>query len=106
MEDFVSKIQIAEDASSLELLQAIYRSPYAPLSTRMRAAFAALPFEHPKLAVTALVPDDGRFAEQLERALAASGKVLELRKVEELPQTQASTDVTLRPSVPDRRFRR
>ena len=65
--------------SSLELLQAIYRSAAVPLHTRIRCAVAALPFEHPKLAVTAILPDDGRFAEQLEKALARSGQVLELR---------------------------
>ena len=41
----------------------------------------AIPFEHPKLAVCAVVPDNGRFADQLERAIARSGKVLELRPV-------------------------
>jgi hypothetical protein len=79
MEEFVSKIQIAADAGSLELLQAVYRSPYVPLGTRMRAAMAALPFEHPKLAVMAMMPASEGFADKLERAVARSAKILELR---------------------------
>jgi hypothetical protein len=44
----------------------------------MRAAIAAIAYEHPKLAVTAVVPVEG-FADRLEAALARSAKVLELR---------------------------
>jgi len=68
-----------EPSSSLDFLQKVYRNTTMPLHTRMRAAIAALPFEAPKLAVTAVLPDDGRFAEQLEKALARSGQILELR---------------------------
>jgi hypothetical protein len=38
----------------------IYRNVSLPLSTRRSAAVAALPFEFPKLAVTAFVPEGGR----------------------------------------------
>ena len=52
---------------------------------------AALPFEHPKLAVVAHLPDDSSlsFANALEKAVARSGQVLELRKVEALPRIAA-----------------
>ena len=106
MEEFVSKILIAEDASSLELLQAIYRSPYAPLHTRMRAAIAALPFEAPKLAVVAHLPENGRFAEQLEKALARSKPVLELRangQRYEVPPPEQSLAVQVSPVAVRRR---
>ena len=47
-----------------------------PPSTRIRAA-VALPFETPKLAVTANVSADGGFAARLEAAIKRSGKTIE-----------------------------
>jgi hypothetical protein len=44
----------------------------------MKAAIAALPFEHPKLAVTAVVTDEDLGA-RLHRAIERSAKVIELR---------------------------
>ncbi len=43
------EIELLEDATSLHFMQAIYRDPAQPMTRRMRAAVAALPFEHPKL---------------------------------------------------------
>ena len=68
--------------SSLALLQAIYRSADQPMHRRMRAAIAALPHEHPKLAVTAQL-DGKSFAAELEAARNRSGQVTVIR---ELPQ--------------------
>jgi hypothetical protein len=58
-----------EAETSLEFLQAIYRSPYEPVSRRMRAAIAALPFEHPKLAVVARIGAGIGLGDRLEEAM-------------------------------------
>jgi hypothetical protein len=63
-----------------DLLVATYQGRYRPTSVQLRAAIAALPFESPKLAVTALI-DDQDFGARLERAIARSGvqpKLLDL----------------------------
>ena len=70
----VDAVEVATEATSLQLLQAVYSNPAVPLSVRMRAAIAALPFAAPKPSVVASVNDDGRFAERLEAAIARSGK--------------------------------
>jgi len=70
------------DHSSLDFLRAVYRDAAMPLSTRMRAAIAALPFEAPKLAVTATLSGRDGFGAQLEAAIARSrGKVIEMHAV-------------------------
>ena len=109
------------NVTSLEFLQTIYRNPEVPLPVRMRAAMAALPFETPKLAVTALV-DGSALGEALERAIKRSGKVIEHQAIkamlaqpeqverEPTPQADPSPSVPTAPRsagpIPDRRFRR
>ena len=108
----VDAIELAPNGTSLDLLQQVYRNPSLPLPTRMRAAMAAIQFEHPKLAVTANV-ESGDFADQLEQAVKRS------RMIDAKPMIEAnvSSDTTpsgtkrpllngVKPMIPDRRFRR
>jgi hypothetical protein len=89
--------QELEEINSLELLQSVYRSRAMPLTMRMRAAIEALPFEKPKLAVTATVSGHG-FAELLEARLR--------RNAEANPKTIEAAPIETAPLAPDRRFRR
>jgi hypothetical protein len=69
------ELDVGADGSSLDLLQAVYRDSQQPISRRMRAAIAALPFEHPKLSVVAaLGPNDG-FAAKLEDAIKRTAEL-------------------------------
>jgi hypothetical protein len=78
-------IEVMDDTSaeingntSLDLLQAIYRSADQPMHRRMRAAIAALPHEHPKLAVTSMTINEG-FGAKLDAARERSAKVIDFR---------------------------
>ena len=75
--------------NALDLLRAVYRNPDVALSTRMRAAMAALPFEVPKLAVVATLDASGDFADQLEKAVERS-RMIEA-KLEAKPTFQPTT---------------
>jgi hypothetical protein len=92
---------------SLEFLQSIYRDETQMLHVRMRAAAIALPFESPKLAVTASIPFDESMAALLDRARKRSDKVrvIEARPVEPKPTPTVEIKPHL-PTVPDRRYRR
>ena len=91
-------LQLSANALGLDGLQAVYRNPRLPLQMRIRAMIAALPFETPKLAVTATVSDQD-FATLLDRRL---------KRIEEMkPNAIEATPVIDGEKVDaDRRFRR
>ena len=106
-------VELPENGTSLDLLQQVYRNPSLPLMTRMRAATAALPHEHPKLAVTTVV-NAGDFANQLEQAIERSRRVsptLIEAKPEANVTANPSSDTPGRtlsngkPTIIDRRYR-
>jgi hypothetical protein len=101
---------VVDGTSSLAFLQAVYRSPDQPLSVRMKAAGLAIPYEFPKLAVTAVVQQNGDFAERLDRARARSAAVMASRPmIEHAPQTVERPTVGPEPtpmSAPFQRLRR
>jgi len=96
-------IKLDPNGTSLDLLQAIYRSATLPLPVRMRAAGMALQFEHPKLGVSLNLPWSEDFADRLTRAVERSSMVM---KTIEPTQIIEQTQATVRGPVPDRRFRR
>jgi hypothetical protein len=63
------EIEIPPNGTSLDLLQAVYRRSDLPLTTRMRAAIAALNYELPRLAVTAQISESD-FATVLDKRIA------------------------------------
>jgi hypothetical protein len=67
-------IEITANASPLDFLQAVYRSPNMPLHSRLKASIEAAQYCHPKLSVTANVNSED-FAKALERATRRSAKV-------------------------------
>jgi len=94
-----SQVEIPSDGISLDLLRAVYRNPSLALTTRMRAAIAALPHEVPKLAVTAVMSDND-FATLLDRRL---------KRIEEMKAKEIEAPVEVKPALPglsDRRYRR
>jgi hypothetical protein len=73
---------LGDNISSLAFLQAVYRCPNQTLHTRMRAAALCLPYEHPKLAVTAVLDGSEDLGARLSRAIQRSAKVIALRAIE------------------------
>jgi hypothetical protein len=71
-------IKLDPNGTSLDLLQAIYRSATLPLPVRMRAAGMALQFEHPKLGVSLNLPWNEDFADRLTRAVERSSRVMKM----------------------------
>ena len=65
------EIDLLPDATSLDFLRSVYHDARLPLSVRMRAAIAALAFEHPKLTVNANVT--AGFADRMERMMERRG---------------------------------
>src|SRR5262245_10931959 len=112
------RFELEPNATSLKLLQKVYRSPAIALATRIRAAMAALQFEHPKLAVVATVDGNNDFAAKLDQALERSRKVtappmIEATAISDTANVPSDTKRPIaqplnghEPSVIDRRYRR
>lgn len=99
-------VELSPNATSLDLLRAIYRNPHAELTMRIRCAMACLQYEHPRLAVTAMVSEQS-FAEVLERRLRKLRDMEQNGKAIEAPKP--APDIEIKPPMPrvaDRRYRR
>ncbi len=74
-------VALPPDGTSLDYLRAVYHDRKAPRAVRLRAAVAAAPFEHSKLAV-GLTMNGGDFANALEAARKRSGRVRPVLELE------------------------
>lgn len=87
-------LELGPDETSLDFLRKVYRDPRQPMPRRMAAAKEAAPYEHPKLAVTAINNMSGEdFARLLDRAIARSQappKAIEHRPDETAPSIRWS----------------
>jgi hypothetical protein len=94
-------IELPPNGTSLDLLQAIYRSPHMPLHTRMRAAMSCLKHEHPTLGIT-FQASETDFANLLDARIARMKRLEEAKLIGHQPQ------VEIKPAMPiaDRKFRR
>ena len=88
-----AEMEVAVDATPLDFFQAVYRDSRQPMQRRMRAAEAALPFVHPKLAVTVDASRD--FASRMEEIARQRGmsNVIDSKANHTLPiQTDPACD--------------
>ena len=105
-------IELAPRRDIAHVASTVYRNPSLPLMTRIRAATAALPHEHPGLPSRRSV-NSGDFADQLEEAIERSRKVTPM--IEAKPNvptnnvpssgTRRSLSINGKPTILDRRYR-
>jgi hypothetical protein len=88
-------IKLDPNGTSLDLLQAVYRSATLPLPVRMRAAGMALQFEHPKLGVSVNISSED-FALRMERAVERSSRVMKMINHQPTIDQPPSSDRRLR----------
>jgi|SRR6516162_10073071 hypothetical protein len=110
------QIDIPPNGTSLDLLQAVYRRTDLPLTTRMRAAIAALNYELPRLQVTAQISEqdfaavlDRRIKRLQEMRLRDANNAIEANKLIEAEPVEAEPEIEMKPPMPriaDRRYRR
>jgi hypothetical protein len=79
--------------TSLAFLQAVYCHDGLPLHVRMKAAIAALPFEHPRLSATLAVQADDSWAAKLKNAIARSSQAEAYRLIQAGPSAANGTDL-------------
>jgi len=101
-------VELPPHGTALDLLRLVYRSATLPLSTRMRAAMAAIPYETPRLAVVAQVTENS-LAELLDRRLAKLKQMKNGNEPKPIEPPATPPPVEVKPPMPrlaDRRYRR
>jgi hypothetical protein len=82
----------SREITALAYLRSIYQDPLQATHVRMKAAIAALPFEVPKLAVTAVI-ESGDLADRLDRAIARSARIIDARPARAEPPPPLQTSI-------------
>ena len=93
--------EIDPSKTAHDYLKEVYQDPRLPTALRMKAAIEALPFERPKLAVTAML-DGQDIAALLDERLKRIAQAKPINGGSAAP----APNPALPPQVPDRRFRR
>jgi integrase len=116
-----AEIELGPDAEPMDLFYLVMRNNTLPLSTRMRAAERIADFKYPKKQAIAVMPAAGDLGTVLEAARKRAPKTLEDLTPEEyeavmsarakaetpvLAQPSTRTDLSAKPMVSDRRFRK
>jgi hypothetical protein len=100
----LENVEIGPNDLSIDLLRAVYRNNQLPLTTRMRAAMAALKHEVPALIATAVV-NEGDFATILDRRIVRLQEIESAKLIEAQPKPEA-VEVAPTPSINYRSLRR
>ena len=95
-------VQLSEGADALDYLRSVYTDPLQSTYVRLKAAIEALPFERPKLAVTAVI-DGNDFEGRLKRAIERSGKLIEAKPTAPIESVPIAGSSPRHPAVPDRK---
>ena len=97
-----------KETDPLTFLKTVYMNTDLPLSVRMRAAMATLPFTHPRLAVVAQISESD-FAAVLDRRLDNLKRIEESKAnvtAKVIEASAAPVDARLPSRTSDKRFRR
>ena len=87
----VDPLDLQPNATSLDLIRAVYRDPSKDLYIRLRAAGMAICYEHPRIQVVAQVTGEG-LAELLDARLK---RLAEAKQIEPQPQPQPQLQLRL-----------
>jgi hypothetical protein len=100
------QLNLGPNATSLDLLRAIYRNPTTPLHMRIRCAMSCLKHEHPTLGITYQTSDTEDFANLLDARIRRMNEA-KLIEHQPLPARDGTVEIK-RPlaHTVDRRFRR
>jgi hypothetical protein len=94
-------LEVPANATPLDFLQAVYRSPTQPMNRRLKASIGAANYVHPKFTAVAQVSSQD-FAALLEQRIRRNAQAQLIAPNVEQPAVNLQSP----PAVADKRFRR